>query len=281
MGGSSAPAPAPAPAAGASGGAGLKMEGLSPPAAVESAVGAGVPRRPERGAMDLGGDGSLRVGVQLGFRPESLMVVVHVGNSGGSPVSGVQVTPQPLSFLSVRAVTAGSGDVQTDAAGAKLSAPLGPGQSRCFAMQYVIANVPANSPLQLRVSYAGAAAPLVVSVPLTVLDLLRPKPMTTPEFGGMWTNAAYGHQGSASSHVAAPSTLEAVQSLLPVRAHHHSIEGIPATQEVIASSLLMGTPQHSLLHCKLAGGGQLGITVKTADGSFTATIAEALNGKFA
>jgi len=261
-------------------GAALRFDSLELPGPVEMAVGAGVARRPHRGAAEVGGDTKLRVGVQLGFRSESLVVAVHVGNASGAPLSGISVTPQPLSFLSVRQATGGSSDVQAGTAGAKLSGSLPSGQTRCFSLQYVIANVPANAPLLLRVGYDGCAAPFVVSVALSVLDLLRPKPMTTPEFGGMWTSPAYGHQGSAVSAVAPPSSLDAVTSLMPERAQHYSIEGIPATQEAVAAALLMGTPQHSLLHCKLSGG-KLAITVKTGDAGFTATIAEALNGKFA
>ena len=189
--------------------------------------------------------------------------------------ANVTVTAAPPAHLAAT-LTAGAGG---KVSGTSVTfASVTPGAPAAFAVTLHIAGVPAAGSLSLSSSGGLACSG---SVPLRVSDTLRPAGLDTAGFGAHWTGAVFTAQGSGSVPCGA-ADLSAYASMVQERCGLGHVDSIPANNEEIAASTVMGTQQMVLVHSALnAAGRSVTLTIKTGSQEFTAAVATEMSTSLA
>lgn len=190
-----------------------------------AAAGAALKREPAAAAGNavLGDDGVLSLSAHRIIAPDALHIalfVAHTGAGSPGPATNVTLTLTGLPYVSVTAARAHPplAGAAAPAPGNGVALPLGsiaPGAFTCVLLSAVLVSPPpAGTPggaMRASISYGnprmgGApAAPLSAAVDIPNADALRPTPMDTAAFGGLWTNPAM--RGEAAASVPTPPSL--------------------------------------------------------------------------
>jgi len=212
-----APAPAPAstsvpfdmfggPAAPASGGFGspasppLDLSGAAVPAALAGIVAAvGAKRDPAAGNTTLANDGTIVVAGHRVLAADALHLVYFIGNSSSAgPAAAVTFTLGAVDRLAVVVRASQAVSPPAAAGGGSQAVQLGSIAPRSFAAVIVTAQLSAlplpTTTVSASVKYTAATgaftAPVSFTSDVAATDLLRPAPIDTATFGGIWTQPA-------------------------------------------------------------------------------------------
>lgn len=265
-------AAAPAPAAG------LDLNTLSLPPQLAGLVAIpGAAREPAAGTSRCAGDSVLSVAFYKVFAPDALHLVLFLANtSAGQAVPAAQIALQAPSYLrpTVQGGSpAGPGTVQVG--------PIPPRGSAAVVVSLALAAVPQSGSIRGTVAYQGGAAPLQFSIESDVTDCLRPAPIDTPAFGGIWTQPAMAAEAVNTVPAAATSVRTPTDLMARVgpQLRMHPVQAIAATSEAIAAARVMGLPTvFCLLHARLLPQG-LELRIKTAEANFTQAVVQAASAK--
>lgn len=265
------------------------------------AVAASLKREPAAASGNalLADDGVLSLAAHRIVAPDALHIalfIAHTGAGSPGPASNVTLTLTGLPYVSVTAARAHPplAGAAAPAPGNGVALPLGPiapGAFSCVLLSAVLVSPPpAGAPggaMRASVAYgnprAGGApaAPLAAAVDIPNADALRPTPMDTAAFGGLWTNPSM--RGEAAASVPLPPSvaraggapLDGFMAALGPLLNLHPVQAIAATSEAIAAGRLLtpaGTPPvHVLLHTRVSAAA-LELRVKTADAGLSAAL---------
>ena len=188
-----------------------------PPALVPLISAPGARREPASGppaGVKIAEAGPLAVAAHRVLAPEALHVVLTVAHTGltSAPLPGVNVTLNPHPFLAVaglRSSVGGPAGPSTVSLGS-----LAPRSSGTVVATLALSALPSggpSAPLSGSLAVPGQP-PIPFSVDIPVTDVLRPAPMDTPSFGGLWTNPAMTSESVANvagSSIRSPADLMA------------------------------------------------------------------------
>ncbi len=223
LGGGAAPAPA----------AGLDLNTLSLPPQLAGLVAIpGAAREPAAGNTRCAGDAVLAVAFHKVFAPDALHLVLFLANtSAGQAVPAAQIALQAPAYLrpTVQGGSpAGPGTVQVG--------PIPPRGSAAVVVSFALAAVPQSGSIRGTVAYQGGAAPLPFSIESDVTDCLRPAPIDTPSFGGIWTQPAM----AAEAVNTVPAAATTVRTPADLMARVGPQLRMHPVQAIAASELLFG-----------------------------------------
>ena len=271
------------------GGPGGGVGGELPPAVGLTTAPPGVQAQlanmPKSHAMDvtLAQDARLHVSFIKAYGAESTSIALFVSNKTQQPIANVTVP------LSIPPGLSGNFTGEPTPVARPGGAPgthnvmysLAPGQTvglliNLSVRELTFLQTPA---LQVggRLEAAGGAGPIVFSVPLELSDLIRPAPMTTPQYGGLWKQ----YTDEAKGAVRPSSVSQPAEYMARVQAMRlHGVQTIGA--ECIAAGRLVSPAaqvgaQNLMIfaHGKVATGG-VDLTVRSKSQQLSQTVIKAM-----
>jgi hypothetical protein len=122
---------------------------------------------------------------------------------------------------------------------------------------------------------AGSSSSTSFSVPLSIADVLRAAPMSTPQYGGFWKQ-----HGSEQKFQIKPTSVKASQEYMArIKAENVAPVETIGVENIAAAKLVSGSTVnlYCFVHAKLtAAASQLDVTVRSGNAEFTAAVARHL-----